>query len=103
MSFILSSSPEIMQSLGSRLRGQRLAQGFPQSELAQKAGLSLGAVRNLERDGTCSLDTLVRVVQALGLVTELDELFRLKNTSIAQMEKIVAVSERQRAPRRRRS
>jgi len=101
MSFMLSSASEILQSLAHRLRDQRLVQGLPQRELAEKAGLSLGAVRNLERNGASSLETLVRVVQTLGLVTELDELFRLKTLSIAQMEKNAQATQRQRAPRRK--
>ncbi|MEO8409012.1 MAG: helix-turn-helix transcriptional regulator [Propionivibrio sp.] len=94
---------ELLQALGSRLRTQRLAQGLPQRELAQMAGRSLGALRKLEHDGQCSLETLVRVVQALGLVSELEELFVLKRQSIAQMELVEIVSQRQRAPRRRAS
>lgn len=103
MTIALAAPAEILQVLGSRLRAQRLAQGLPQQELAQMAGLSLGALRKLERDGQCSLETLVRVVQALGLVRELDELFALRRQSIAGMERAEAATQRQRAPRRSRS
>ena len=71
MSFNLASTAEILRALGSRLRTQRLAQGLPQRELAQMAGLSLGALRKLEGSGQSSLETLIRVTQALGLVDEL--------------------------------
>lgn len=101
MAFSLASSSEVLLSLGQRLRAQRLAQGVPQRELAQMAGLSLGALRKLESSGQSSLETLVRTVQALGLVSELDELFVLKRQSIAQMEKAEVASQRQRAPRRK--
>lgn len=83
------------------MRAQRLAQGLPQRELAQMAGLSLGALRKLESSGQSSLETLVRVVQALGLADELQDLFVLKRQSIAQMEQAEAASQRQRASRRR--
>lgn len=101
MTFILSTSAEIQSALGTRLRAQRLAQALTQHELAQMAGLSLGALRKLEHDGQCSLATLVRVVQALGLVGELDDLFIPKRQSIAQMEQAEALHQRQRAPRRK--
>ncbi len=101
MVFKLSVSSEILRTLGQRLRAQRLAQALAQRDLAQMAGLSLGALRKLEHDGQCSLETLVRVVQALGLVEELEDLFVLKRHSIAQMEQMEAVSQRQRAPRRK--
>lgn len=100
MPLALASANEILQTLGQRLRAQRLAQGVPQRELAQMAGLSLGALRKLENSGQSSLETLVRAVQALGLVHELEDLFVLKRQSIAQMETAEAVTQRQRARRR---
>lgn len=103
MTLNLSPPDEILQILGQRLRTQRLAQSLPQSELAQMAGLSLGAVRKLERNGQCSLETLVRVVQALGLMDELETLFVLKRQSIAQMTQAELAGQRQRAPHRSRS
>lgn len=101
MTFIISTPSEVMEILGSRLRAHRLAQQLSQHELAGMAGLSLGALRKLERDGQCSLETLIRVAQALGLVGELDELFMLKPQSISQMEMVEMVRQRQRAPRRK--
>jgi len=101
MALVLAPSSEILQTLGQRVRAQRLAQGVPQRELAQMAGLSLGALRKLESSGQSSLETLIRAVQALGLVTELEDLFVLKRQSIAQMEKAEDANQRQRAPRRR--
>ncbi len=103
MTFNLSTPAEVLQELGARLREQRLAQSLAQSELAQMAGLSLGALRKLESDGQCSLETLVRVAQALGLLEALDDLFVLKRQSIAQMAQVDFVSRRQRAPRKRTS
>jgi transcriptional regulator with XRE-family HTH domain len=102
MSFSLKTLPELQSILGQRLRAQRLAQGIPQQELAQMAGLSPGALRKLEGSGQCSLETLLRVVQALGLVEELESLFVLRRQSIAQMEQAESVRQRQRAPRRKR-
>lgn len=101
MVFNLASADEVLQTLGQRLRIQRLAQGLPQRELAQMAGLSLGALRKLESSGQSSLETMIRVVQALGLVDELEDLFVLKRQSIAQMERAESAAQRQRAPRRR--
>lgn len=102
MAFHLSTSAEILHALGIRLREQQ-RQSLTQRELAQMAGLSLGALRKLESDGQCSLETLVRVAQALGLQEALDDLFVLKRQSIAQMEQVDLVSRRQRAPRKRTS
>ncbi|MDR3220869.1 MAG: helix-turn-helix domain-containing protein [Candidatus Accumulibacter sp.] len=103
MALDLATPVEILQTLGNRLRRQRLAQDLSQRELAQMAGLSLGAVRKLEGDGRCSLETLVRALQALGLAGELEDLFALRRQSIVQMELAEQARQRQRAPRRRRS
>ena len=103
VTFHLSTSAEILHALAVRLREQRLAQSLTQRELAQMAGLSLGALRKLESNGQCSLETLIRVVQALGLQEALDDLFVLKRQSIAQMEQVDLVSRRQRAPRKKTS
>ena len=67
MDFTFASAEEIRRALAARLRAQRLSQEIPQSELAQMAGISLGAVKTLERDGASSLETVIRVAQALGL------------------------------------
>lgn len=100
MAFNLATADEILLALGQRIRVQRLAQGLPQQELALMAGLSLGALRTLERSGGCTLETWVRTVQALGLVEELYPLFTPQQPSIAQMERAQAASQRKRAPRR---
>ena len=99
MTFMLSSVEEILQTLGGRIRTQRLAQGISQQVLADRAGLSLGAVRQLEGRGQSGLDTLVRVLFVLGIVDELEDLFVLRQQSIAQKERANDLSRRQRAPR----
>ena len=99
MTFMLSSVEEILQTLGGRIRTQRLAQGISQQVLADRAGLCLGAVRQLEGSGQSGLDTLVRVLFVLGIVDELEDLFVLRQQSIAQMERANDLSRRQRAPR----
>ena len=99
MTFMLSSVEEILQTLGGRIRTQRLDQGISQQVLADRAGLSPGAVRQLEGSGQSGLDTLVRVLFVLGIVDELEDLFVLRQQSIAQMERANDLSRRQRAPR----
>jgi len=101
MVLILSSTHEILKILGQRLRLQRLAQSLAQRDLAQMAGISLGALRKLEKSGQSSLATLILVVQALGLTDALEDLFVLKRQSIAQMRQAESTYQRQRAPRRR--
>jgi transcriptional regulator with XRE-family HTH domain len=103
--FSFADRSEILQELGQRLRRQRLAQELTQQELAGMAGVAPGTIKKLESNGTSSLETVVRVVQALGLTDELQALFVLPSQSIAQMEQAEQARQiqRVRAPRRKRS
>jgi transcriptional regulator with XRE-family HTH domain len=97
--FNIASTPEICNELGQRLRSRRLALGWSQDDLARRAGLSAGSVKNLEGRGQSSLDSFVRIVTALGLADDFSELFAIKMTSIAAMES-AEHAQRQRAPRK---
>lgn len=97
--FMMATAPEVCAELGRRLRARRLMQGWSQVELAERAGLSSGTVKNLETRGQASLTSFIQIVAALGLADDLSELFRLKVISIASMEKAERAN-RRRAPRR---
>lgn len=86
LSLTLSTPDEIGHELGARLRQHRLAQNLQQAELAARASVSEGTVRNLEKKGQATLESLLRIVIALGLVDELSGLFVFKPTSIKALE-----------------
>jgi len=94
-----STHKEIIKELGARLKAQRLAQLLTQEELAARAGLSTGTVKNIENKGQSSIESVVRLGLALGLADHFQELFSLQVKSIAQMAQIEQ-SKRIRAPRR---
>ena len=98
LDFGFASHQEICAELGARLKAQRLAQLLKQADLAARAGVSTGTIKNLEATGQTSLESLVRVALALGLTDQLESLFRLQTKSIAQMEH-AEQSRRLRAPR----
>jgi transcriptional regulator with XRE-family HTH domain len=85
-SFDLATADEIGLELAKRLRSHRLAQNLGQTELAARAGVSRGTVQNLEAKGQASLESLLKIVTALGLAGSLSELFVLRPTSIKEME-----------------
>lgn len=99
LDFTLATHEEICREIGSRLRTQRLAQAMGQEELAARSGLSLGTVKNIEAKGQASLESLIRIIVALGLVDELAPLFQMKVQSIADMQQVEG-TQRKRAPRR---
>jgi transcriptional regulator with XRE-family HTH domain len=51
--------------IGEQVRALRLRRGLDQAQLADAAGISLGAVKNLERGSGSTLRSLSRVVAAL--------------------------------------
>ncbi len=95
MMFELSTSAEVSKALAQRLRTHRLAQNLTQLELAGRAGLSKGMIANFEKTGTASLENFIKLVMALGLMAELNDLLVFKALSIKQME--AASQKRQRA------
>ena len=101
LDFTFSASDEITAELGLRLKAVRLSQSLTQADLAERAGISVGTVKSLERTGQSSVASLVRVVQALGLTDQLQSLFVLQVQSIAAMEQAQR-AKRQRAPRKAR-
>ena len=57
---------ELEVLLGRNLRELRISRRFTQRELAERANVSIGALRNLENAHGSSTSTLVRVLHALG-------------------------------------
>lgn len=68
------SSAEWEQRLGERLRALRLAADLAQSDVAERAGISVGSVKNLESGRGSSVSTLVKVLRALGRERWIDAL-----------------------------
>jgi transcriptional regulator with XRE-family HTH domain len=99
LNFKLATHNEICKELGRRLREQRLARNLKQKDLADRAGVAVGTVKNLESKGLTSLETLIRVVVVIDLVQELERLFLFEPHSIDEMEKLdqIRSSERRRA------
>lgn len=99
----LLTPDEVCQELGARCRALRLARNLSQAELAAMTGSSLSSIRRLEAHGHGALALLVRVVQALQAGAQLESFLIQPTSSIADIERTVAATRRQRAggPRKR--
>ncbi len=99
------STDEWEAAIGAQVRAARIAANLGQSELAARADISLGAVKNLEAGKGSSLKTLVRAVRALGRTDWLESLTPPITVSPLAMlsSKGSAARTRQRVSRRRAS
>lgn len=70
----LKSPAEIAQEIAAKVRSQRLALGWTQAELAERAGLSTATYVLFERSGRISLLRLLRVFATLGLQPDIQSL-----------------------------
>ena len=57
---------QILMDLGSRMRDLRMAHGYSQTELAEKAAVSRVTIQSLEKSGRVSLNSLLRILRVLG-------------------------------------
>jgi len=62
---IQRNSEEWQQILGTQFQQLRIQAGLDQIEMANRANLSVGAIKNLEGGKGCSLKTMVQVTRVL--------------------------------------
>lgn len=91
---------EIVKSLCERLRQERIRRQFTQAELAQRAGVGVNTVSNLEAGRNVGFEVVVRVAMVLGLARELENLFLPQLESLDDLRRFEASASRQRIRKR---
>lgn len=91
---------EIVKSLSERLRQERIRRQFTQAELAQRAGVGVNTVSNLEAGRNVGFEVVVRVAMVLGLARELENLFLPQLESLDDLRRFEASASRQRIRKR---
>jgi transcriptional regulator with XRE-family HTH domain len=82
-----SASPEQIEAdLGRRLEALRLSRNINQAQLAAEAGVSRRTITRLENGQGVALDTLIRVLRALGMVDRLAAL--LPDPGVQPIERV---------------
>lgn len=67
-----ATTEEILEELGARLRRYRLQQNRTVAEIAELSGLSRVTVERAERGSHPTLETVIRILRALGRVESLN-------------------------------
>lgn len=63
---------ELLQRIGGKLKEIRLEQNVKQKELAEKAGLSMFSISQMETGHNTSIQSIIQVLRALGRMDMLD-------------------------------
>ncbi|MGM8909481.1 helix-turn-helix domain-containing protein [Psychrobacter sp. 1U1] len=73
---------EIAKILGERLKAQRLLLNLTQATLAERSGIGVSTVARIESGQGGTLDNIIRLALALGMVNSFAELFNMAPTNI---------------------
>lgn len=98
ISLTLSSPIDVLQALGQRARMRRLTQNLSQEGLASRANISLGTLKQYERTGKASLETVVKIAFALGAEREFEALFPPE--AVTRIEDVIETAPRKRGRRK---
>jgi len=90
---------EIEADLGRQIRTLRLQQDLTQIQVAERAGIALNAVKNLERGRGATLRTLTRTLRVLNRIEWLGTL--APAVSISPVQMLRSTAPRRRASRRK--
>jgi len=100
--FSIASSDAVISALFQRIEQLRLSRNISQAALAKEAGVSRSTITRLASGENISVDSFVRVMQALGLADHLAAL--LPNPNIRPVERIrLEGTERRRASPKRKA
>ena len=69
---VTDTTKEILREIGVRLQGFRLQQNVTQAELAEAAGVGHATVKRAEAGENIGLETIVKILRALGRVEALN-------------------------------
>lgn len=94
----MKTSDEWEAELGGQIRALRLRQNLDQRQLAERAGIALNAVKNLESGNGATLRSLIQALRVLNRIDWLGALAPAVSISPVQMLK--AKAPRQRASRK---
>ena len=97
----MRTQPELEADLGRQLRALRLRHNLNQQQVAERAGIAVNAVKNLEGGRGATVRSLVGVLRVLNRIDWLQTL--APPVSVSPIQMLKTKTNRQRAPRRKKS
>lgn len=88
MNFTEMGDQGVLEELGDRIRRGRLNRNVAQADLARAAGVSRTVLQRLEGGRGCTLENLVRILRALGVLGQLDAFLPDPGYSPIQLAKL---------------
>tara|TARA_R110002072_G_scaffold71403_9_gene171302 strand:- start:5391 stop:5744 length:354 start_codon:yes stop_codon:yes gene_type:complete len=83
---------QTLETLGIKLEAYRISLGIKQADLAAKAGISRSTLMRLEAGTSGTIDSLVRVLRALGLTDRLADL--VPDAALSPLDPMSATGQR---------
>jgi transcriptional regulator with XRE-family HTH domain len=87
MEYYANPNQHILEDLGSRLKHHRLHANMSQSALAEKMGVALKTIQNLESGKNPTLETVVSALRGLNLLANLDQFIPIPGPSPIELAK----------------
>ena len=87
---------EILQKIGARMREIRLEQNMKQKELAEKSGLSMFSISQMETGHNTSVQSLVQVLKALNRLDMIEPFLKEKEIDPATLARFIQSQQSQR-------
>lgn len=85
--FSLLTPEDVAGTLALRIKELRLAKKWKQKTLAERSGVSEASLKRFEQTGKVSLESLLKIVSALGRLDDLADLLKLpKASSMKELE-----------------
>ncbi|MDA3931872.1 MAG: helix-turn-helix transcriptional regulator [Tenericutes bacterium] len=66
----------VKSNISQRFKKRRKEFGLSQKELSKQSGVSYGSIRRFETSGEISLQSLLKISSVIGLLEELNDLFK---------------------------
>ncbi len=94
----LKSAEDLRAGIADAARARRLASNLTQDELSQGSGVSIATLRRFEAGGAASLETVLRIAEALGALEGFADLFPMPPAQT--LDDLESLPRRQRASAR---